>query len=65
LRFRNTCQAFGFDAQCTVADTTADRLAITWSRNGHTAELLADLGDGTFSIKASDAEGRDSFAFVQ
>ena len=62
LRFRNTCGAFGFDATCVVADTPADRLSITWSRAGHVATLDADLTARTFAIRATDADGRETFA---
>nr|NLI50104.1 glycosidase [Propionibacterium sp.] len=65
LRFRNTCPAFGFDAACTVADTPAHRIAITWTRNGHTATLDADLAAQSFAVRATDAEGRATFALTQ
>ncbi len=50
LRFRHRFPAFGFDAECTVAETAADRLVITWSRQGVTATLTADLAAGSFTI---------------
>lgn len=62
LRFRNTCPAFGWDAECTVADTSDDRLVITWRNQGHTAVLDADLAAGTFTIRATDAGGAVTFA---
>lgn len=65
LRFRNTCPAFGFDATCTVAETPAAQLSITWSRQGHTATLDADLAAGTFAIRATDAAGNRTFGFAQ
>ena len=52
LRFRNTFGAFGWDAQCTVADTPDDRLVITWRKDGHEATLDADLAAATFTITA-------------
>ena len=52
LRFRNTCPAFGFDATCTVDDTPADQLTITWRKDGHEATLDADLAACTFTITA-------------
>ncbi len=64
LRFRNTCGAFGFDAHCEVASTPDNRLAITWTRDGATATLDADLATQAFTIKASDASGA-TFAFDQ
>ena len=65
LRFRNTCPAFGFDATCTVAETPAAQLSITWSRQGHTATLDADLAAGTYAIRATDAAGNRTFGFAQ
>ncbi len=57
LRFRAGFDAFGFDADCEVADTAPDRLCITWSRNGATATLDADLAAETFTIATTDASG--------
>ena len=57
LRFRSTFDAFGFDADCTVADTEPGRLRITWSRNGATATLDADLVAKSFTVTATDAAG--------
>ena len=57
LRFRSTFDAFGFDADCEVADTAPGRLRITWSRHGATATLDADLAAETFTITATDAAG--------
>ncbi|MGO4956974.1 sucrose phosphorylase [Luteococcus sp. Sow4_B9] len=52
LRFRNSCAAFGWDAECTVAETAAHELQITWRRDGHEAQLLADLATRAFTITA-------------
>jgi hypothetical protein len=60
LRFRNTFPAFGFDAICEVADTADDRLVITWTNNGASARLEADLGTERFTITATDASGTDA-----
>jgi len=57
LRFRNTFPAFGFEASCDVADTPDDRLVITWTSNGATARLEADLVTCRFRITAQDASG--------
>ncbi|WP_372594256.1 hypothetical protein [Actinotalea sp.] len=57
LRFRSTFEAFGFDAECEVADTEPGRLRITWTRRGATATLDADLVAETFTIEATDAAG--------
>lgn len=57
LRFRSTCEAFGFDAQCEVAETDPGTLRITWTRAGASATLDADLVSETFAITATDADG--------
>jgi len=57
LRFRNTFGAFGFDAECEVAETDAEQLVITWRRDGASARLEADLGSESFTITAIDADG--------
>ena len=64
LRFRNQCPAFGFDADCEVADTEASRLRITWRHGGHTAVLDADLAALSVSIEATDPEGAVTFRFA-
>ncbi len=57
LRFRSTFEAFGFDADCELADTEPGRLRLTWRRAGATATLDADLVAETFTITATDAAG--------
>ena len=57
LRFRNTFGAFGFDAECEVADTGAERLLVTWRKGGLSATLDADLVSETFTITATGADG--------
>ncbi len=57
LKFRADFDAFGFDADCDVADTEPGRLRITWSRNGAATTLDADLEAETFTITATDAAG--------
>lgn len=57
LRFRNTFGAFGFDAECEVADTDAGQLVITWRKDGVSARLEADLTSESFTITATDADG--------
>jgi hypothetical protein len=59
LRFRASFPAFGFDAECEIADSAADRLVITWRRDGATATLDADLSAETFTIRARYADGRE------
>ncbi len=57
LRFRNTFEAFGFDATCEVADTGADRLTITWRKGEHCTTLDADLAGESFTISATGPGG--------
>jgi len=57
LRFRNTFGAFGFDADCQVAQTSPERLVVTWRRDGLSATLDADLATETFSVTATGADG--------
>ena len=57
LRFRNTFGAFGFDATCEVAETTPERLLITWRNRGSSATLDADLAAESFTITAVGADG--------
>ena len=52
LRFRATFPAFGWDAECEVADTPDDRLMVTWRKDGHEATLDADLANMAFTITA-------------
>jgi glycosidase len=52
LRFRATFPAFGWDAECELADTADERLRITWRREGHEATLDADLAAVAFTITA-------------
>jgi len=59
LRFRTSFPAFGFDADCQIADSAPDRLVITWSKDGASATLDADLTTETFTIRATDADGRE------
>jgi len=57
LRFRNTCPAFGPGAVCSVGATPASELSISWTRDGHSARLDADLASATFRLVATDASG--------
>ncbi|MGV8848820.1 MAG: sucrose phosphorylase [Propionibacteriaceae bacterium] len=52
LRFRNAFGAFGFDAECEVADTAPDQLHVTWRNGGHEAVLDANLTTYSFAITA-------------
>ena len=52
MRFRNAFGAFGFDAECEIADTAPDRLHVTWRNGGHEAVLDANLTTYEFAITA-------------
>ena len=57
LRFRSAFGAFGFDADCEVAETEPGRLRMTWRRAGVSATLDADLVGESFTITATDEGG--------
>ncbi len=57
LRFRNTCQAFGFDAKLTIENTDAHILNLCWENNGFKAELKANLKDYNYTITATNLDG--------
>ncbi len=65
LRFRNTCPAFGFDAELTIGDTPSDRLTLCWEREGCRAVLDADLRTYSFTVTAADAAGKTVFTWEQ
>ncbi len=54
LRFRNTCPAFGFDADFTV-DTDGSKMTMTWSNAGNTATLKVDFEDYSYEISSHEA----------
>ncbi len=62
LRFRSTFPAFGFDADLAVLDASPGRLGLEWTKDGCMALLEADLGTSRFSVRATDADGREAFA---
>jgi sucrose phosphorylase len=53
LRFRNSFGAFGFDAECQVADTDPDQLRITWRHGEDEAVLDANLTTLEFTVTAN------------
>ncbi len=53
LRFRNTFPAFGFDAELTIEASGENQLNLTWTNNGYTASLQADLRSYAFEITYS------------
>lgn len=65
LKFRNSFGAFGFDAECQVADTEPGRLQITWTKNGDTAVLDADMAAASVTVTGTNADGTEAFRFAQ
>lgn len=57
LRFRNTCPAFGFDAEFEAVESAPHLLRWIWRRSGHVAELMADLSDFSFEVRAEGWPG--------
>ena len=53
IRLRNTCPAFGFDAELTVLPSDDHELKMRWQRQGHTATLEADLKTYRYNIETS------------
>lgn len=52
LRFRNTCPVFGFDSKFS-SSFEGNMLSMSWSKDGHTATLNADLETKKFEITNS------------
>ena len=52
LKWRNSFGAFGFDAECVVDHDAPEHLRITWRKDGHEAELDADLSALSFTVSA-------------
>ena len=50
IRFRNECEAFGFDAQFS-SQQTENGMILTWENNGKTASLHVDIKNYTFEIE--------------
>jgi sucrose phosphorylase len=50
LRFRNTCTAFGFDAQFTLTQHSAHQLTLQWENKTSAAALHVDLKDVSYQI---------------
>ncbi len=53
LRFRNTCQAFGFDAKLQIFNSEPHVIKIQWENNGFSATLEADLKTLNFEISTT------------
>ena len=61
LRIRNTCEAFGFDADLAVETPDAHTVRFTWRRQGAQASLEADLASYAFSVRADLPAGSGTF----
>ncbi len=57
LRMRNTCSAFGFDANLEISRPNAHSLTLRWENQGVQALLEADLASCAFSIRADLPDG--------
>ena len=55
IRLRNSHPAFG--GRFELEDSAADRLSLHWSKGAHFAQLDADLGNGSWNLRASAAGG--------
>lgn len=60
LRFRNTFEAFGFDAQLEVSNKGTE-MEFVWKKNGAAASLSVDFEKSTFEMKGVDGHGSISF----
>ena len=54
LRFRNTCQAFGFDAKLQIFHSEPHVIKVRWENHGFSATLEADLKTLSFEISTTD-----------
>lgn len=63
LRMRNTCRAFGFDAELTLAQPERHLLSLTWKQDGACATMKANLKTLAFDIEAQLPQG--DFRFSQ
>lgn len=58
LKFRKTFPAFGFDGSLQVSQEEPHILSLRWENNNCSTELVADLKDYSFEIKATDEDGK-------
>lgn len=63
LRMRNTCRAFGFDAELTLKQPERHLLSLTWKQDGACATMTANLKTLAFDIEAQLPQG--DFRFSQ
>lgn len=60
LRFRNTFESFGFDAQLEVSNKGTE-MEFVWKKNGAAASLNVDFEKSAFEMKGVDGHGSISF----
>ena len=65
LRFRNTCPAFGFDAQMEISQPKSNMLCIQWNHQGCSAFLSADLRTFAFTVSGTDTAGIETCVYQQ
>ncbi len=53
---RNTCAAFGFDAEMEIEQPSEAEITIRWRQGGKEAVLTANLASCAFSVRA-ETEG--------
>lgn len=64
IRFRNNCEAFGFDSKFTVYKGKKNILYWTWTRKRYRAVLQADLISNTFKVEGYEPDGTRTFNYV-
>jgi len=65
IRFRSECPAFGFDSDLKIEQPSAGRIVFTWSHEGISAELQADLSDFSFSVYSESADEGKTLVYQQ
>ncbi len=65
LRFRNTCPAFGFDAQMEITQPKSNMLCIQWNHQSCSAFLTADLRTFAFTVSGTDTAGIETCVYQQ
>jgi sucrose phosphorylase len=61
LRFRNTCNAFGFESKLTVLESDQSLLKLCWEKDGYEAALEANLVTFDFVIRGTNDIGEQIF----
>lgn len=65
LRFRNTCSAFGFEAELGIEQPDTNTLCIEWCKDGSRACLEANLCTLAFKVVSTEAGGKETCIFQQ